>query len=103
MGHPPLWLPWTEPFILQHRGGEENRSARFEAGDCPSREWRLGVCGLRWCVRRYFNGLYTVGGPDDGYAQRLDRPRYTHLPFTAKGAERGRARQRSEPQIRFTW
>ena len=28
------------------RGGEDNRSARFAARYCPSRERRVGVCGL---------------------------------------------------------
>ena len=44
MGHPPLRFPWTEPFLLHWTGGEDNRSARFAARYCASREWRFGIC-----------------------------------------------------------
>ena len=48
MGHPPLRFPWTEPFLLQHRGVKE-----------------IGRRGLRLVIAHLGNGA-SVSAVHDG-------------------------------------
>ena len=74
-----------------------------EAGDLPPGQWLFAGGDSRRSKRGYDHGFYSAGGPDDGHALGLRRPRHPDLSDAAEDIFRASNSTRCSIKSRDCW